>query len=137
MLRTLIVWLVVAHDLTEYKHTGDVRTCFLCFVQDGGWFSEKVFEIILDQASEGLEKSWAGAVYMYETRKNQHKKVLGDLSLVEEIFTTVASCDTRSLENVCTIILVLWASEGLETRPARERLSTSKIKKKRKSRDET
>ena len=44
---------------------------------------------------------------MYETRKNQHKKVLGDLSLVEEIFTTVASCDTRSLENVCTIILVL------------------------------
>ena len=59
------------------------------------------------------------------------------LSLVEEIFTTVASGDTRSLENVCTIILVLWASEGLETRPARERLSTSKIKKKRKSRDET
>ena len=44
---------------------------------------------------------------MYETRKNQHKKVLGDLSLVEEIFTTVASGDTRSLENVCTIILVL------------------------------
>ena len=44
---------------------------------------------------------------MYETWKNQHKKVLGDLSLVEEIFTTVASCDTRSLENVCTIILVL------------------------------
>ena len=74
---------------------------------------------------------------MYETRKNQHKKVLGDLSLVEEIFTTFASCDTRSLENVCTIILVLRASEGLETRPARERLSTSKIKKKRKSRDET
>ena len=73
---------------------------------------------------------------MYETRKNQHKKVLGELSLVEEIFTTVASCDTRSLENVCTIILVLWASEGLETRPARERLSTSKIKKQRKSRDE-
>ena len=30
---------------------------------------------------------------MYETRKNQDKKVLGDLSLVEEIFTTVASCD--------------------------------------------
>ena len=28
---------------------------------------------------------------MYETRKNQHKKVLGDLSLVEEIVTTVAS----------------------------------------------
>ena len=39
---------VVAHDLTEYKHTGDVRTCFLCFVQDGGWFSENVCEIILD-----------------------------------------------------------------------------------------
>ena len=44
---------------------------------------------------------------MYETRQNQHKKVLGDFSLVEEIFTTVASGDTRSLENVCTIILVL------------------------------
>ena len=44
---------------------------------------------------------------MYEAQKKQDEKVLGDLSLVEEIFTTVASCDTRSLENVCTIILVL------------------------------
>ena len=32
----------------EYRHTGDVSTtCFLCFVQHGGWFSENVCEIIL------------------------------------------------------------------------------------------
>ena len=62
MLRAL--WLVVAHDLLEYRHMDDVTGKLFSFVLSNmarGF--ENVCEIISNWASEGLEKSLAGAVY--------------------------------------------------------------------------
>ena len=61
------LWLVVAHDLLEYRYVDDVTGNLLIFVlfkMARGF--ENVLEIIADKASENLEKGLAGAIYKDE-----------------------------------------------------------------------
>ena len=75
MLRAL--WLVVAHDLLEYIHmdyvTGELFSFVLSNMARG---FENVCEIISNWASEGLEKSLAGAVYKQEKEETKAKVFL-------------------------------------------------------------
>ena len=96
----------------------------------------------IKQVLTSLEKSLAWAVY--KSKKNEDtetKKVLGDLKMpkLEEIFTSVAiawHCHAR-----LAVLKIFARSICFELVKALrnfwEKLSTSKIKKKRRSREET
>ena len=73
MLRAL--WLVIAHNLLEYRHMDDVTGNFVFFVllNTAGSF-ENVCEINSDKTSESLQKSLAGAIYKEEKYRNWNKK---------------------------------------------------------------
>ena len=61
------LWLVVAHDLLEYRCMDDVTGNLFIFVllkMARGF--ENICEIISDKASENLEKRLAGAIYKDE-----------------------------------------------------------------------
>ena len=61
------LWLVVAHDLLEYRYMDDVTGNLFIFVLfKMAWGFENVCEIISYKASENLEKRLAGAIYKDE-----------------------------------------------------------------------
>ena len=65
MLCTL--WLVIAHNLVEYRFMDDTTGNFVFFVLlNTARCFENVCEIILDKTSESLQKSLAGAIYKEE-----------------------------------------------------------------------
>ena len=69
------LWLVIAHNLLEYRYMDDVTGKFLFFVllnMARGF--ENVCEIISDKTSESLQKSLAGAIYKEEKWRNGNKK---------------------------------------------------------------
>ena len=73
MLCTL--WLVIAHNLLEYRYLDDVTGKFLFFVLlNTARGFENVCEIISDKTSESLQKSLAGAIYKEEEWRNGNKK---------------------------------------------------------------
>ena len=124
--------LVVAHGLFEFRHMDDVTaTCFLCFVQHGGRFWKWLRDYF------GLSKWRPQKQKLFSSKKNGEngaERLIDNLKMpeLEEISTTVAIVCYRYerlavLQNVFAIIL-LWASESVEL------LSSSKVKKKRKSR---
>ena len=68
MLRAL--WLVIAHNLLEYRYMDDVIGNFVFFVLlNTACCFENVWEIISDKTSESLQKSLAGAVYKERKQK--------------------------------------------------------------------
>ena len=61
------LWLVVAHDLLEYRCMDDVtRNLFIFVLLKMVLGFENVCEIISDKASESLKKRLAGAIYKEE-----------------------------------------------------------------------
>ena len=73
MLCTL--WLVIAHNLLEYRYIDDVKGKFLFFVLlNTARGFENVCEIISDKTSESLQTSLEGAIYKEEKWRNGNKK---------------------------------------------------------------
>ena len=69
------LWLVIAHNLVEYRYMDDVTGNFVFFVLlNTARGFENVCEIIPDKTSESLQKSLAGAIYKEEKGKNGNKK---------------------------------------------------------------
>ena len=90
ILRSL--WLVVAHDLSEYRYMDDVsRNLLFCFCSTGArfWKCLRLFRI---KESEKFEKSSTGAIYKKEKYRNGAKKALDYFRMpkLQEIFTTAA-----------------------------------------------
>ena len=137
MLRAL--WLVIAHDLLEYRHVDAVTGNFFSLFCSTWRAFLKIFVILLRIKSESLEKSVAGAIYKEENGELETKRVLDNLRMpkLQEIFTTVAIVCHRWNPLFCKLFLHYSAlSNKRRWKTFRKELYTKKIMKKRKSRDE-
>ena len=134
MLRAL--WLVVAHDLLEYRYMDDVTgNLFSLFCSTWRAVLKMFVRLFLIKASESHEKNLAKAIYKEKNGEKERKRALYNLRMpkIQEIFTTVAIvCHPYErlafLQNVFAIIL-LWVRKDAEK--FSKKLYTSKIKKKR------
>ena len=70
------LWLVVAYDLLEYRHGWRHGKIVFFVLSNMARGFENVCEIISNWASEGLEKSSAGAVYKQEKEETKAKVFL-------------------------------------------------------------
>ena len=120
MLRAL--WLVVAHDLSEYRYMDDVtRNLFSLFCSTWRAVLKMFVRLLRIKASEILEKSSTGATFKKEKRRLTGTKRALDyfrMLKLQEIFTTAAIVFHRYerlavLQNVLAIIL-LWAKKDVE-----------------------
>ena len=120
MLRAL--WLVVAHDLSEYRYMDDVtRNLFSLFCSTWRAVLKMFVRLLRIKASEILEKSSTGATFKKEKRRLTGTKRALDyfrMLKLQEIFTTAAIVFHRYerlavLQNVFAIIL-LWAKKDVE-----------------------
>ena len=120
MLRAL--WLVVAHDLSEYSYMDDVtRNLFSLFCSTWRAVLKMFVRLLRIKASEILEKSSTGATFKKEKRRLTGTKRALDyfrMLKLQEIFTTAAIVFHRYerlavLQNVFAIIL-LWAKKDVE-----------------------
>ena len=120
MLRAL--WLVVAHDLSEYSYMDDVtRNLFSLFCSTWRAVLKMFVRLLRIKASEILEKSSTGATFKKEKRRlTGTKRALDYFRMLnlQEIFTTAAIVFHRYerlavLQNVFAIIL-LWAKKDVE-----------------------
>ena len=87
------LWLVVAHDLLEYRYIVDVTgDLFSLFCSTWRAVLKMFVRLCRIKASENLEKSLAGAIYKKEKWRNRDKKSswLLENAKLREIFTTVA-----------------------------------------------
>ena len=135
------LWLVVAHDLLEDLYIDYVTgNLFFVFVQHGARF----WTCLWDYFGLKQVKAWTRFSRSYFTNKEngetKTKRALDYLRMpkLQEIFTKYAIVCHRYerldvLQNVFAIIL-LWARKDVEN--FSKKLYTSKIKNKRKSRDE-
>ena len=113
MLRAL--WLVVAHDLLEYRYMDDFTgNLFSLFSSTWRAVLKTFVRLFRIKASESLGKSLARATTKKKNGETETKKALDYLRMpkLQEIFTTVAIVCPRYerlvvLKNVFAIIL-LW-----------------------------
>ena len=120
MLRAL--WLVVAHDLLEYRYMDGVsENLFSLFCSTWHAVLKMFVRLFRIEASESFGKRIAGAIYKEEKWRNGDQKSFDYLTMPKlEIFTTVAIVCLRYerlavLQNVFAIIL-LWARKEGEKR---------------------
>ena len=119
MLRAL--WLVVAHDLLEYRYMDDVtRNLFSLFCSTWRAVLKMFVRLFQIKASESLKKRISKSYLKEKNGEKERKRVLYNLRMpkLQEIFTRVAivcHCYERLavLKNVFTIIL-LWARKYVE-----------------------
>ena len=115
------LWLVVAHDLSEYRYMDDITRNLLFFVLFNWRAVLKMFVRLFPiKASESLEKISTGAIYKKEKWRNGTKRSLDYFSMtkLQEIFKTAATVfhhyeRLAVLQNVFAIIL-LWARKDVE-----------------------
>ena len=136
------LWLVVAHDLSEYRYMDDVtRNMFSLFCSTWRAVLKMFVGLFRIKASEILEKSSTGGNYNRKKkwRKGDKKKTLDYFRMpkLREIFTTAAIVFHR-YERLAVLQMFspLFCFEQEKTlKNFSKKLYTSKIKKKRRSRD--
>ena len=140
MLRAL--WLVVAHDLSEYRYMDDVtRNLFSLFCSTWRAVLKMFVRLLRIKASEILEKSSTGATFKKEKRRLTGTKRALDyfrMLKLQEIFTTAAIVFHR-YERLAVLQMFspLFCFEQEKTlKNFSKKLYTIKRKKKTRSRDE-
>ena len=132
-LRTL--WLVVAHDLLEYRYMDDVTANLLSLFCSTWHAVLKMFvRLFRIEASESFGKSLAGAIYKDETWRNGDQKSywLLDNAYYKKSSQQLPSCVLATRDSLfCKMFSPLFFFEQEKTvKNFSKKLYTSKTKKK-------
>ena len=141
MLRAL--WLIVAYDLSEYRYIDDVTgNLFSLFCSTWGAVLKMFVRLFRIKASKSLEKRWAGAIYKKEKWRKGDKRALEYLRIPKPTSNLHNSCyrvsslqETRCFAKCSRHYSALSQKRSWKLNFSKK-MYTSKIKKKRRSRDE-